>query len=366
MRIGIDARSLLETEPSGVSIYTRELIQKLCRLNGEDTFSIFLAGMHVPVHLLRELSMLPRTTVRHLRWPNKLFHGATLLHMGPRIDHLLGGIDVLFAPNLHVLPVSNTVPIVLTVHDLSFSFYPHFLSWQRRLWHTAVQPRNLFDRCRRLIAVSTATARTLQHAYAIAPTKIVTIPSGVPSIATPEVVAALPEHFVVALGTLEPRKNLATLVSAFREYRSTHLTSTLHLVILGAKGWSSRAFFHELRREPNIQYRGYVSPGQKTCILKKASALFYPSINEGFGFPPLEALSLGTPVVVSRAGALPEVLGNAAWYLNPYSRKDIITFLQLFDQVPHQHPRGAQDRWKELTWERTASSILRVLHEAVY
>lgn len=367
MRIGIDARSLLEAEPSGISLYANTLIQALtAELAPEDSLHLFVSGSTVAPDRLQVLASWPQTTVHHLRWPNKLFHTAALAGIAPRIDQQLGGVDVVWAPNLHLLPVNPTVPIVLTVHDLSFRYYPHFLSWRRKLWHTAVRPERLFQRAQQLIAVSHTTAHALMTECQVPAEKIQVIPSGRPIPVAAELVANLPKHFVVIIGTVEPRKNMHTVAQAFLAYKRLHQNSILQLVLIGGSGWKSQRLLRLFQQHDSMHYYGYVTAGQKTFILQQAAALFYPSIYEGFGFPPLEALALGTPVVVGRAGALPEVLQQAAWYINPYSQQELTTMLELFDHYPRRHPNPSSTQWQELNWQRAALDTLHVLRRAVY
>lgn len=366
MRIGIDARSLLETQPSGVSVYTNELTRALSSALGpDDELRLFFCGRRSRQAQPRALSHLPNTTVWHLPWPNKVFHAAALVGVAPLIDQVLHGVDVLLVPNWHMLPVGPKVPVVLTVHDLSFRLYPHFLSWRRRGWHAAVQPVRLLQRAQRVIAVSAATAGVLHTEYDIAAERLTVIPSGQPTLAAAEAVPDLPAHYILAIGTLEPRKNLHTLVQAFMQYRRQQPHSQLQLVMVGATGWKSRDLRRLMSHEPAIHYYGYISSGKKRSLLEQAAALFYPSIYEGFGFPPLEALALGTPVVVGRAGALPEILQPAVWYVNPYAQSEVEAYFKLFDHSPRRHPANSNTAWQQWQWSQTAAATLQVLHQTV-
>lgn len=367
MRIGIDGRSLLENEPSGVSIYTSELIRALAYLPATGqahTWHIFLSGLKWPQQTLAWLNALPNTSVHHLSWPNKVFHTAALLGVAPKLNVICGGVDVWFAPNWHVLPLSADVPLVLTVHDLSYRLYPQFLSWRRKLWHSAVQPERVMRRARQIIAVSQATASSLPQTVSAKSVSI--IHSGIPTLPTAEPIPNLPTHYIVCVATLEPRKNLASVLQAFQRYRVSNPNSQLQLVLLGARGWRNRSMQQHLLQSSAVQYLGYITAGQKRYVLERAAALFYPSIYEGFGFPPLEALALGTPVVASNTGALPEILQRSAWYCNPYSIQELTTLLASFDSAPRQHPPYYQADWQQLDWDKTAQATLRVLEQAVY
>lgn len=367
MRIGIDGRSLLETEPSGVSIYTSELLRALANLpfaNSTHTWHIFLSGLKRSRQPLTWLETLPNTFVHYLPWPNKLFHTAALLGVAPKLDTSCGGVDVWFAPNWHVLPLSANVPLVLTVHDLSYRLYPQFLSWRRKLWHCAIQPEHVMRRANRIIAVSQATANSLPQS--LSSKSVSVIHSGVPTLPKTEPIQNLPPHYIVCVGTLEPRKNLTSVLQAFQLHRETYPASQLQLVLLGARGWRNRSTQQHVQRSSAVHYLGYITAGQKRYVLERAAALFYPSIYEGFGFPPLEALALGTPVVASNTGALPEILQRSAWYCNPYSIQELGTLLAIFDSAPRQHPPYYRADWLQLDWSKTAQATLRVLEQAVY
>jgi glycosyltransferase involved in cell wall biosynthesis len=368
MRIGIDGRSLLETEPSGVSVYTAELIRAMAALPEVSThhqLRVFVSGAHWPAERLTWLQQLPKTTVHHLRWPNKLYHAAALFGLARRIDQVCGGVDVLFAPNWHILPRRRGIPLVLTVHDLSYALYPQFLSWRRKLWHMAVRPTNVMRQAQRVIAVSRVTAQSLQQVGLQAPVVSV-IRSAAPTLPAAEAVPGLPAHYIVCVGTLEPRKNLDTVLSAFQQHRSQHPHSQLHVVLLGARGWLSTTIQQQPQQNAFVHYLGYLTAGQKRTVIERAAALFYPSIYEGFGFPPLEALSVGTPVVASVSGALPEVLGRSAWYCNPYSTQELAELLACFDRQPRQPPPYYRPDWQRWSWQQTARATLQVLTQAVY
>jgi len=369
MRIGIDARSLAEPYPSGISVYTAQTITALAQLATTDTLCLFSSGWSQPVQRFSELKRYSNIEWHHLAWPNKIWHAAAYAGLSPMVDDVLGGVDVMFAPNLHILPIHPTIPLVTTVHDLSFVLYPQFLSWRRRLWHQAVHPAKLLHQAKRIITVSDSTRQDVLQYYSVAPEQVTTIYSGVPDVAPAEAFIGLPDQYVLFLSTLEPRKNLSTLLQAFRTFCQRYPTSSMQLVVIGSPGWKSAELVKQLRTTDRVQYFGYVTPGQKTTALQQAQALIYPSIDEGFGLPPLEALQLGVPVVASRVGALPEVLGNAALYIDPYVIVDWVEALHTIttDQTIRQALITAgQARVQRFNWRTTAEHTLRVLHQAVY
>ncbi len=369
MIIGVDARSLTETHPSGVSIYCFFLIQACAVASPADTFVLFTSGYHQkPSLFLQELLALPNVQVKHLAWPNKLFHGLALLGLAPKIDKIIGGCDVLLAPNLHFIPLSRSVPLVVTVHDLTFELYNQFLSFRRKVWHRAVRPQHLLQHANAIIAVSETTRQDILHHYAVPEHRVNMIHSAAPVSTLPEKLDGLPEHYCLALSTIEPRKNIAALVVAFTEFVKRFPNSTTDLVVIGSGGWKSAATIHTMRQHPRIHYFGYVNDAQKAYALNHARGFIYPSIYEGFGFPPLEAANADIPIIVSQVGALPEVLKDAAYYIDPYSIEDIITAFEQLDTNPEwrdQHIEDLKHVANLYSWKHTAEATLKVLRQSI-
>lgn len=369
MRIGVDARPLAEAQPSGISSYAFYCIRAMAQRSTNDEFILFTSGTTRPNNKwLSELEEFPNVTRHHLSWPNKLFHSLGLLGLTPSIDKQLGNIDVLFAPNLHIMPLSASVPLVLTVHDVSFKLYSQCLSWRRRLWHRAVKPAALMQRAASIIAVSTSTGKDCIREYQLPKEKVHTVLSAVPEASAAESVEQLPKQYALAISTIEPRKNIQALVTAFQYYREQHPDSTLELVIAGSAGWKSSDTIKQIQNTSYIHYYGYVTPGQKTTLLQSARLFVYPSLYEGFGFPPLEAMQAHTPVLASRVGALPEVLGNAAYYVDPYSIVDLsagIHALATDETLRNTLTTLSAQVLQRLSWKACADATLNILHESV-
>ncbi|MBI2415735.1 MAG: glycosyltransferase family 4 protein [Candidatus Kerfeldbacteria bacterium] len=371
MRIGIDARSITEAQPSGISTYAVAVIQAMAQAAPDTEFVLFVSGRKLgQTVLLKQLQQQSNISWRHIQLPNKLFHGASVLQLMPAIEHWLGAIDVMFAPNWHILPLAQHTPLVVTVHDTSYQLYPQFLSWRRRAWHWAVQPQHLLQRANEIIAVSHSTRQAVLQQYHLSPRHVHTIYSGVPTLpAAAPISVTLPLHYCAALSTLEPRKNTLALVQAFIYFKQRHPTSQLALVLMGQQGWKSRQLLRTITGQRDIYYLGYVTPAQKTYVLKQASWFMYPSIYEGFGFPPLEALQLNCPVIASWAGAIPEILGQAAYYIDPYSITSIAHAITTFEYDPairSQLLAAAPAVLARYHWQRTAKATLAVLQQAVY
>ncbi len=341
MRLGIDARSLLESHPSGVSVYTAELLRALLALpNRTDTICLFTSGWNVPVERLKPFLDYPLVEWRHLRVPNKL----VALGVIPPIDQTLRLIDVLFMPNWNFVSVNQHCPIVLTVHDCTIRLYSHLLSMKQRLWHQLIRPAAQLQRAHHIIAVSQTTQTDLIQQFGVTDNRITTVYSGAPTPVQPIPVTGLPEQYVVIIGTGEGRKNIEMIQQA---------KLSVPIVVIGdtAGGF------------------GYVSEGEKWYILQHAQALVYVSLYEGFGFPPLEAWQVGVPVIASATGAIPEICGPAAFYVNPYSGRDLahaVTAVTTDQALRSQLISAGQERVTQFRWENAARQTLQVLQQAVY
>lgn len=375
MRIGIDIRSLIDQQPSGVGTYVWHIVKNLVELAPEHDFMLFFSGWQIDINQNDKLSALAKyknVQLIYWRWPNKLFHGLAMFGLAPKLDKIVGGVDVWFAPNLHFLPLSKNIPLVLTAHDLSFALFPEFLSWRRQLWHKAVCSHYLFKRANKLVAVSNTTKHDLEQVYKILPDKIMVVYPGVPEIepvnidATNQLAEKLPLRYVLLLATLEPRKNVLASLAAWQHFCELYPKSDLHLVVTGSAGWKSQNILQTMGITPRAHYFGYVTEAQKAVILQQAEGLLYPSIYEGFGFPPLEALRLGVPVIASHVGALPEVLGEAALYVDPYSINDLVQALENLNSSKAMRENLLTARTKTLArynWQISAQTLIEVFEQ---
>jgi glycosyltransferase involved in cell wall biosynthesis len=242
--------------------------------------------------------------------------------------------NVFHEPNF--ISPQYTLPLVTTVHDMSYLRYPQFLPKDRLTWLRRKMGQTL-ARSRVILADSHFTRRELLDlSPAVDPARVVVTQLGVDfdyfnDTRHAERVAEvrrrhdLPEQFVLYLGTLEPRKNLQGLIEAYGML-TAELQRSYPLVLAGMRGWNQTYFQHELsalRRRNVLHEVGYVAQDDVPALMRAASVFCFPSFYEGFGLPPLEAAACGTPVVSSRAASLPEVLGEAAVYVDPHSPPDI-------------------------------------------
>jgi glycosyltransferase involved in cell wall biosynthesis len=236
----------------------------------------------------------------------------------------LGGFD-LYHALAFVAPVALRTPSVVTVYDLSFVHYPQALSPARRLYLRLFTQLSC-QRANRVIGISHSTAHDLTRSLGIPPDKIDVAAPGhdpqtfqpLPSeqIATFRGEKGLPERFWLFIGTLEPRKNLPTMLRAYAA-----LTERLPLIVAGGKGWQYDEIFATVEQyglANDVHFPGFVPAHELPFWYNSAEVFVYPSVFEGFGLPVLEAMACGTPVIVSDTSSLPEIVGNAGIQVAPY------------------------------------------------
>jgi glycosyltransferase involved in cell wall biosynthesis len=281
----------------------------------------------------------------------------------------------LFHATEHLLLPLRGVPTVLTVHDLIFRHLPEHHKALNRWYLNLAMP--LF--CRRathIIAISGQTRRDMMAAYSIPAEKITVVyeaadprfgsqPAGV--VAATRARYRLPERYVLFVGTIEPRKNLARLLAAFERLHAEGLTDCL--VIVGRRGWLTEDFDAALERCPVKQavlFPGYVPDEDLPAVYAGAQVMAMPSLYEGFGLPILEAMACGAPVACAKASSLPEIAGEAALFYDPSDIDEIGYVLRrlLRDRELQAHLRDAGlRRASEFSWSRAAEETLAVYRQ---
>ncbi len=352
---------------AGISGYEQHLIQALGTVNKEMTLTAIVGdrAWRAPsgVHTFRPLWNTERPSAR-IVWEQGWLPWV-LRRLNADVYHGLAFVGPVWGPN---------IPHVITVHDLSFVRYPETLPvWKARYlrWFTRTSVR----KAARVIAVSESTRQDLLRWLALPPEKVVTVYNGVDDRFRPLPRAdvemwrerqQLPSSFFLFVGTLQPRKNLETLVRAYARWRSLTRGSPWPLLIGGAKGWYYERLFalvRELNLEDSVRFLGYVPTADLPYLYNAASVFIYPSLFEGFGLPVLEAMACGTPVIVADTSSLPEIVGDAGVRVPPLDVDAWADALaDLYNDANRRRELGewGQRRARMFSWERTAVHTLNV------
>jgi glycosyltransferase involved in cell wall biosynthesis len=257
-------------------------------------------------------------------------------------------------------------PAAIYVYDLAFKLRPAEVPWQQRAYLGSILGPAL-RQAGAVLVISEKTRQDLLECYPIPglDAKVAVVPLG---LTAPAPAGPLPDGlgsgFILAVGTVEPRKNYPRLVEAYRLLRAR--TQAPPLVIAGRPGWAYGDTIDRLRAEPGVRYLGHVDEPTLSALYDTAAVLAFPSLYEGFGLPLLEAMARGLPALVGRAGALPELAGDAAFPVDPEDVEAIANGLErlLADEaLRKQLTARAKRRAAGYTWERTAELTLDVLRK---
>ncbi|MDQ2806637.1 MAG: glycosyltransferase family 4 protein [Chloroflexota bacterium] len=380
MHIGLNAQLLAFTgdyRAAGLSKHIGDLITALLDQPDSTRYTLFTGpgAKNAPPGFAQS----PRARIQASRWPTlqpevRIAWEQTVLPVAA----LRAGIDLLHCPVL-VQPLLCPVPTVITVHDLIFLRYPDRFPRLKRLYLTALAGASL-RRARRIIAVSAATQRDLTTLLGIAPHRVTVVHNGVDlarfAPQPPAAVAAfrhahdVPARSILYLGTLEPRKNLPTLLRAYAAVRAE--LGNVPLLIGGGKGWFYAEIFRVVRElglddGRAVRFLGYVPDADLPMWYNSATVFVYPSEYEGFGLPPLEALACGLPVIAADRSALPEVVGDAGLLVDPHSvgalaaaLRAVLTDAAVAERLHEAGPAQAA----HFPWTRAAHETLAVYRAA--
>ncbi len=367
MRVGIDARPV-QLQSTGDSTYWRGIIGELAGADPSVEFIIYLNGRH-PVP---EMPACKNYTLRILNAPSDRLWSIFAFPAALARDK----VDL--AHVQYTVPPSLPCPVVDTVHDVSFKRYPQFFRLKDRLildWGTRLGSK----KAARILTVSEFTKKEIVELYKVQPERVVVTPLAADTQfkpvnkATAQDTAAekygLRYPFILTLGVIQPRKNLPRLLHAFKNVKSTGRFPH-KLVIVGKYGWRASEIgelITNLGIGADVVFTGYV-PYEDLPILYSAADLFaYPSVYEGFGLPPLEAMACGTPVVTGNKTSLPEVVGDAGIMVDPYSTEALaegISRVLLDKELRENLSQKGIDRASLFSWKYTAEKIFKTYMEA--
>jgi glycosyltransferase involved in cell wall biosynthesis len=374
MRIGFDARCLEEERISGVGEYTFELLKNILEIDRKNTYVVFSNSFKQKnVCHFDFLKNYTNVELKRFSVPNKILNFLFWYLRWPKIDSMIGSVDVFLAPNINFLSLSEKCPLIVTFHDLSFERFPNYFSRKTRWWHEYfVNPRKIARSAKMCIAVSESTARDLSEIYKINPSKIEIIFHGVSDEFRTEgqnnedysqtrKKYALPDKFVLFLGNIEPRKNVLSVARAFEELISKNsYLSKYHLILAGNMSSMAKSFIER----KNVKLCGYIKRKDRPTIFKLSSVFVYPSFFEGFGLPVLESMASGTPVIASNNSSVSEVCQEAAVLIDPNRPDEIMEALRVLltnaEFRDNMKERGLAQA-KKFAWKQCAENTLALL-----
>jgi len=374
MHIGIDAHAI-GAQQGGNETYIRNLIRALAAVDDHNRYTIFLAKA-LAADEWREgfARQFPNFEVRLLPEPTPLVRVPLALAFELRRRP----VDVLHVQ--YTAPPFCPAPVVATIHDLAFEHMPETFT-RRGSMQLKLTVRRTAQRAARIATVSEYSRQDLLRTYNLGPEKVVVTYNGIESHFTPQPTSAneaeeirhrfgIARDFLLAVGSLQPRKNLIRLIRAYAKLRGENAGFAPQLVIVGRKLWLTDEIFAEVRRQRwagDVILTGYVTDEDLPKLYRAATAFVYPSLFEGFGLPPIEAMACGTPVVTSNTSSLPEVVGEAALLVDPYDEQSLATALL---QITNDQALRARlqvngiEQAKKFTWRAAAEKTLQLYREA--
>lgn len=373
MRIVFDIRPFLKQE-TGVGVYFKNLLFELAALDRENEYCLFSASWkdRFPKDKIPPFAKLKFIDKR---WPVRAVNAAWDRFGRPKLDRLFGGrLDLSHSPTPLRLPASGKA--IVTVHDLFFMEEPGKADREARVRFL----RRTEDSLRAadgIVTISKFSAQAIRDRFGLAAGKIKVTYHGLnrvfTELPTSDEIAGirreleLSGEFLLFVGALEPRKNVPALIDALAIVHEKH--GRIPLVLAGRSGGDAAAIAKRVEKrglQSWVRRAGYLSDVEIRALYRSAAALVFPSLEEGFGFPLLEAMACGLPAAVSGVSALPEIGGEAAVYFKPEDPEDIArTVLRLLEDEPLRsglRRRGIQ-RAGQFSWRKSAEATLGFYQE---
>ena len=375
MRIAIDGRTIVHGR-SGVGTYAHRIVRGLLQRDQRNEYFLFLSAPWPDLEATNLRKLVIERSDRMIR--NRWWENVRLPQYLTRHE-----IDVYFSP-AYALPVRprftrrRPTRFVVTIHDVISDILPETFTLRMRMWQ-ALFNRNAVALADRIIVDSESTKRDLIRLYGPTRQPVCVVPLSVGDEYVREVNPAtlqrvrerysLPPSFVLYVGTIEPRKNVTGLARAYRRLPE-ELQRRFPLVICGAIGWHAEPILSELKAlnvSDSIRLVGFAAHEDLPALYSLASVFVYPSLYEGFGYPPLEAMACGVPVITSNTSSLPEVVGDAGIMLDPRDDAALAASIQrvLEDrELRSTLGRKGLEQATRFRWQTTADQTLAILESA--
>ncbi len=371
MRVAIDYTAAVY-QSAGIGRFVRSLVHALAQIDPHTEYLLVFAdppqGIQPPMPDAPNFK--PRRIPLSERALTALWHRMSI---PIPVDLVTGSVDVFHSPDF-VLPPVRRPAKVLTVHDLAFLLRPECAEEKLRDYLEKTVPRSV-ARADFILADSLNTQDDLICLLGVPPSKVEVVPGGVDAAFAPVRDAELLDQvrqrisggspFILSVGMIEPRKNLVRLIEAFEMLKARYQVPH-KLVLAGKRGWLSGGIYARAETSAvtsDILFPGFVAEGDLPALYSAAELFAYPSLYEGFGLPPLEAMACGTPVVASSSASLPEVVGGAALMVDPESTEELAEAMAkaLGDaELRQRMVEKGLEQSRQFTWRASAEKMLAV------
>lgn len=361
MKIAFDiSQSIYGT---GVSVYTLEIVKNLIKLHPEDEFILFGGSLRRRQELIDIAKKLKGKPVVFPFPPTFMDFIWNSLHLFP-VENITGPVDIIHTSDWTEPP--SKYPKVTTVHDLIPFKYPQTTADSIRQTHKK-RLAWVIRESKKIIAVSQATKQDLISILRVPEEKIVVIPEGVEERNEPQPLEIQEmvqrryktgDEYIFTLSTLEPRKNQANLIKAYEIVRNSY--PNLKLVISGKTGWGEK-----VEPVPGVIMPGYIPYADLPALYSGCLAFVLPSVYEGFGLSPLQAMACGASVAVSNVSSLPEVVGDAGILFDPYDVQDMAAAIIKAIENRSTLREKSLKQASKFSWKKAAESTYKVYQEVV-
>ena len=383
MKIAIDISPFATPKRTGISNFTFNFCKNLPKIDKENEYILFTnsygyfrslkeniesIGIGKSPNISTQISRVPRTFLE-LMW--KYIHIPSveyLMHEKIDIFHITGVIN----------PPLRSAKLIATIYDLISLKFPNFFE-KKLIKHFNYYFKSVIPKSDVIITISNSTKEDILEYFNIPENKVEVVVPGFDNelyrqiqdknmIDKVKAKYGIDKKYILFVGTLEPRKNLVKLIKAF-SILPEYLKSDYLLVICGRKGWFFEEIFEtvkELKLEEKVVFTGYIPDEDIPLLMNGAEIFVYPSLYEGFGLPPLEAMACGTPVISSKVSSLPEVIGDAGILINPNDVEELsnaILRVLINNELRAQLSEKGLKQASKFSWKRTTSKIVEVYNK---
>jgi glycosyltransferase involved in cell wall biosynthesis len=382
VKIGIDYTSAAR-QGAGIGRLTRNIIRALAEIDEENEYTLLVQGRELSYppatpHARNVASGIPNANFYEVRtwiderWWNRIWHR---LHLPIAVEWIVGQVDLFHSPDFTLPPVRSGTKTMVTVHDLSFLRLPDCFE-PALLRHLTTNVPRAVRGADWVLVDSASTRRDVIELLEVAENRVSVVYPGVDPRFKPikdrqilERVQRkyhLPPRFILSVGTVQPRKNYAGLVQAL-----ALLDDDISLVIVGGKGWLYKDLFQKVRdldMEERVCFAGFVDDADLSAIYNLAEVFALPSLYEGFGIPPLEAMACGTPTIVADNSSLPEVVGDAGLLIDAHDPQTLASALtRLIRDATLRQKLGERGKAqaRKFTWQNAARTLLATYKRVV-